>query len=317
MKFVGIVLGVCVLCGMALAEEFFPEAYDPSQITAEMKAQTDTIATALEGIAPSGWKQVGVVERYTPVNMYGKINGRSELFMSYGVIGMTWTGLVAEDDADLSIEVFLYDQGSPLSAFGVYGVERWQESTDLEIGDEAYRTDTDLFFRKGNYYVTLIGSDETEGIKKAQLELAKHLAGRLAENPEPLWGDKALPSKGRVKHSLKYFLVDAMSLDFMKNTFVCDVEAEGKVLTHFVSRQFDEEAAKKALESYEKYLTSYGGGGAMVEHEGGRLLVGDAGGGYHDVVFVHGKDLAGVTAVQDKEAAIRAAVALRAHLITE
>lgn len=305
----------CFLFSPVLAAgEFVPGAYDPAKLTAEMKAQTDVIAAALEELRQDGWKRAGVVERYTPVNMYDKINGRSELFMSYGVIGMTWVNFRSEANEDLSIEIYLYDQADTLNAFGVFSVERWQDSPAVAVGEEGYRTDTDLFFRKGPYYVSILGSDEDAGLHAAQLALAKRLADLLTSDGAPLWGDEALPREGRVPNSLKYFRVDAMSLDFMGNTFVCDVAREGMDITHFVSRQPDENKAAAALTAFEKYLNDYGDNAERVTHEDAEFIIGDAGGGYYDAVFRSGVHVAGVSAVKDRQAALAAAAALRRHL---
>ena len=52
----------------------------PAQITPEMKAKTETIARALEGLTPEGFTKKRVVECFTEANLYEKIDGRSELF---------------------------------------------------------------------------------------------------------------------------------------------------------------------------------------------------------------------------------------------
>ena len=67
-----------------------PVKDDPARITPEMKAKTETIARALEDLTPEGFTKKSLVERYTEVNLYEKINGRSELFHAYNVTGMTF-----------------------------------------------------------------------------------------------------------------------------------------------------------------------------------------------------------------------------------
>ena len=93
---------------------------DPPRITPEMKAKTETIARALEGLTPEGFTKKSLVERYTEANLYEKINGRSELFHSYDVTGMTFVTFSKADDPSKFIDVFLYDMTTPLGAFGVY-----------------------------------------------------------------------------------------------------------------------------------------------------------------------------------------------------
>ena len=95
----------------------------PARITPEMKAKTETIARALEGLTPEGFTKKSLVERYTEANLYEKIDGRSELFQSYDVTGMTFVTFSKADDPAKFIDVFLYDMTTPLGAFGVYSVE--------------------------------------------------------------------------------------------------------------------------------------------------------------------------------------------------
>src|SRR4051794_24223423 len=75
-----------------------PVKDDPARVTSEMKARTETIARALEGLTPEGFTKKGLVERYTEANLYEKIDGRSELFHSYDVTGMAFVTFSKADD---------------------------------------------------------------------------------------------------------------------------------------------------------------------------------------------------------------------------
>src|SRR5437870_747753 len=112
---------------------------DPPRVTPEMKARTETIARALEGLTPEGFTKKSLVERYTEANLYEKINGRSELFQSYDVTGMTFVTFSKADDPSRFIDVFLYDMTTPLGAFGVSSVERPSGSKSVAIGDSGHR----------------------------------------------------------------------------------------------------------------------------------------------------------------------------------
>ena len=138
-----------------------------SRITPEMKAKTEAIARALEGLTPAGFTKKSPVERYTEANLYEKINGRSELFHSYDVTGMTFVTFSKADDPTQFIDVFLYDMTTPLGAFGVYSVERPSGSKAIATGDGGHRTGADLFFRKGQYYASILTSGPDEEVQKA------------------------------------------------------------------------------------------------------------------------------------------------------
>src|ERR1700675_2450319 len=149
---------------------------DPPRITPEMKAETETIARALEGLTPEGFTKKSFVERYTEANLYEKINGRSELFHSYDVTGMTFVTFSKADDPARFIDVFLYDMTTPLGAFGVYSVERSSGSEAIATGDGGHRTKADLFFRKGQYYASILTSGPDEEVQKAASASADTLA---------------------------------------------------------------------------------------------------------------------------------------------
>ena len=81
------------------------------------KAETEPIARALEGLTPEGLTKKSPVRHYTEANLYDKINGRSELFHSYDVTGMTFVTFSTADDPSKFLDVFLYDMTTPLNAF--------------------------------------------------------------------------------------------------------------------------------------------------------------------------------------------------------
>src|SRR3954453_5108820 len=109
---------------VAAQDSVCPVKGDPPRITPEMMAKTEIIARALEGLTPEGFTRKGLVERYTEANLYEKIDGRSELFQSYEVTGMTFVTFSKADDPSKFVDVYLYDMTTPLGAFGVYSVER-------------------------------------------------------------------------------------------------------------------------------------------------------------------------------------------------
>ena len=193
----------------------------PARITPEMKAKTETIARALEGLTPEGFTKKSLVERYTEANLYEKINGRSELFQSYDVTGMTFVTFSKADDPAKFIDVFLYDMTTPLGAFGVYSVKRPSGSKAIATGDGGHRTGADLFFRKGQYYASILTSGPDEEVQKAVSALADTLANRLKGEAAELWGLAMLPAKNRIDNTVQYLMVDALGLDFLAGVSLC------------------------------------------------------------------------------------------------
>lgn len=289
------------------AEDFVGSVeYDPSRITPEMMAETETIAQALEGLTPEGFAQKSLVERYTEVNMYDKINGRSELFHAYDVTGMTFVTFSKEDDPAKFIDVFLYDMTTPLGAFGVYSVERWAGSEAIDTGDGGHRTGADLFFRKGQYYASILTSGTDEEVQKAAKALADTLADRLKGEAAEIWGLAMLPAKNRADDTVQYLMVDVLGLDFLTNAFTAQYRDGESEFTAFVARSDSAENATEVLAKYKAYLEQYGDMTEPATIKGATIMFADVGGGYFDGACQIGDLIAGVTAVKGRDAAVAA-----------
>ncbi len=288
----------------------------PPRITPEMKAKTETIARALEGLTPEGFTKKSLVERYTEANLFEKIDGRSELIQSYDVNGMTFVTFTKAADPSKFIDVFLYDMTTPLGAFGVYSVERPSGSGSIPIGDGGYRTEADLFFRKGQYYATVLTSGPDEEVQKAASALAVTLANRLKGEAADLWGLAMLPAKNRIDDSVQYLMVDALGLDFLTNAFKAQYrDGEGRV--HRVRRALPSaDNAAEVLAEYKAHLEEFGGMAEPAKIEGASVMFADMGGGDFDGVCRVGDVITGVTAVKGRDAAVKAMTSLLKGLKT-
>jgi hypothetical protein len=271
-----------------------------------MKAKTETIARALEGLTPEGFTKKSLVERYTEANLYEKINGRSELFQSYDVTGMTFVTFSKADDPAKFIDVFLYDMTTPLGAFGVYSVERSSGSKAIATGDGGHRTGADLFFRKGQYYASILTSGPDEQVQKAVSALADTLANRLKGEAAELWGLAMLPAKNRIDDTVQYFMVDALGLDFLTNAFMAQYRDGEAKFTAFVARCKSPDNAAEVLAKYKVHLEEFGDMAEPAKIEGASVMFAEVGGGDFDGACQVGDVIAGVTAVKGRDAAVKA-----------
>jgi hypothetical protein len=277
----------------------------PDRITPEIKARTNAIAQALENLAPGGFTQKGPVERYAAANLYEKINGRSELFHAYDVAAMAFVTFSRPDDPAQFIDVFLYEMTTPLGAFGVYSVERSPESRNLPIGDGGHRAKADLFFRKGQYYASILTSGTSGDIQQAAATLAQNLANRLKGQAADIWGLAILPARNRIDDSVQYLMVDALGLDFLANTFTAQYRIANNPFTAFVARSASADQAAEVLAKYRAYLQEFSASAEPAQIQGTSVLLADVGGSY-DAVCQVGDMVAGVTAVKDRAAAVEA-----------
>jgi hypothetical protein len=283
-----------------------PVKDEPARITPEMRAKTEAIARALEGLTPEGFTKKGPVERYTEANLYEKIDGRSELFQSYDVTGMAFVTFSRADDPAKFIDVFLYDMTTPLGAFGIYSVERPPGSKPIATGDGGHNSGPDFFFRKGRYYASILTSGPDEGAQKAASSLSDALANRLKGEAAELWGLAMLPAKNRVDETVQYFKVDALGLDFLTDAFTARYRDGGAEFTALVARCRSADHAAEVLAKYKAHLGEFGDMAEPARIEGASVTFADMGGGDFDGACQVGDVIVGVTAVKGRDAAVKA-----------
>jgi hypothetical protein len=267
----------------------------------------------LDDLAPSGWKPMENVTHFTADTLYEKIDGRAEEYLDYKLVSLSCVSLVNAKDNKQFIDIYLYDMAQPVQAFGVFSVERTEDLPMIKLGREGYRAESSYFFWKGRYYVQLVTSTKGAEIAQVGLDVARTLEKRLKDNGEPLWGFTALPEKDRVPGSVQYYAKDAMSLDFMKDTYIALYNKGGTKVTAFVSKQPSPGAAAKTLASYEAHMKKYGKLLDKRGTDGNTLLTADMGGAF-DVVFHRGSLIGGVSMVEDRDVAEKAAQDILADL---
>lgn len=270
-----------------------------------------SVATGpLQGLAADGWRELGSVEFFTAETLYEKINGRAEQYLAYDATGMEFVALVGGEGQ--FIDVFLYDMGGVENAFGIYAVERPEEAQLVKLGRQGYRAESSYFFYKGNYYAQIIASDSSEEIGAVAEEIARVLAGRLEAGTGRVWGIDALPEENRV--SVQYFKRDALSLDFLRETYTAKYRSSDGEWTAFVARHASQEEAAATMAKYLGYLGDYGELSAPREVDGAQVITGDLG-GFFDVIFQKGTLFAGVNLVEGRELAERGADTLLRNIV--
>lgn len=272
----------------------------------------------LEGLAPEGWKLSTPVEHYEVETLYNKINGRSEMYMSYNVRELSWAGYIKPNEPGRFIDVFVYDMQSASGAFGVYAAERDTDPEKVDLGRQGYTSDGNYYFWKGKYYAYVQSSHEDEEAEKAAWHVAKKLDNRLEDSGEEVRGLNWLPTEGLQEDSITYFLVDAMSLDFMTDTFTAryDLGLEIEPVC-FVTRRDSPAAAEELFEQYKEYLNDYATTTEDMSQGDIQIVIGDLGGGYYDGGFVVRATVGGISAVQGEQNAKQALVKFAALIANQ
>ncbi len=267
------------------------------------------LAAGLSGLAPQGWKLYDEVRRFTAENLYEKIDGRAEFYLAYDMVEMTFAGFEDAGNDARFIDISIYDMGTAIRAFGVFASERSQEGSSVELGRDAYRSGANCYIWKGKYYVQVVSSDITAELQRMSLDLARRTTDLVADSGEPVWGLNALPTENRIAGSERYFLVDAMGLDFMRNTFMAQYKIKGTPVSVFLSQYASAEEAGKIAARFFEHVNRYGKKARRATVKNVELTECDMNGSY-DVFFQKGRLIAGVTAVARRDVAVGASVDL-------
>jgi len=244
------------------------------------------------------------------------INGRAEYYLAYDVIGMTFASFHKSTDDSSFINLLIYDMGTPTNAFGVFSGERPLEATRLKLGRDAYRMGANHYIFQGQYYIQIIVADSTDELQQVCMDLAEKVTDIFQDSGQAVWGLMALPKTNRVPQSVQYFLVDALGLDFMRNTYTAKYYKGKSIVSIFLSQQDSPESARKTITKFKEHANLYGKGVDILSADGIELVSCDMDGSY-DVGFQKGRLVAGVTEVKNKRLAVEATIDLWKQLQTE
>jgi hypothetical protein len=133
--------------------------------------------------------------------LFDYINGGAELYLSYGLAGMTGCKYNGEGLPQVTVEI--YGMTSPANAFGVYTQSRDREESEYGQGSQRYKDF--IIFWKDKYYVLITTQKATPESEKALLHLAS-----LVDRAIPGTGRRpaivdALPQKDLVPGGYLYF----------------------------------------------------------------------------------------------------------------
>lgn len=299
----------------------FFTADQPKDITAETqdlsgksepigKQQTpQNLNKVMADMVPDGWERVDDILEFTPENLYEHINGNAELYLAYDVVKLTFASYANSADASEFFDIFVYDMGSAVNAYGIFTIERFDGEPSVDLGRMAYQSNGNIFIWKGSYYIQIIASDATEKLRETGMRMARNITDALVDNEEKVWGLIALPSENLVPHSIKYFRVDAMGLDFMNNTYTAEYQNDDARLRMFVSPQTDVTAAKSLIDQYMAYVNQYGKGIEKVSIDGIDLVLCNMGNRYN-IIFQKNNLAGGILSSEDKTIGLKLAAML-------
>ncbi len=212
-----------------------------------------------------GWAISSAPRYFGPANLFDLINGGAEIYVEYGLKEMVTVDYRDKSTAGVTITLEVYDQGTPLGAFG--RVARFLagrldpsdagKGLSPELAERGIFGSGDLIFWKGQYLVHLTLLDESptatpESINAAGQRLlpkfAAAVSAKIKENPSLPSELASFPPEGRLARSGAWLKSKLAGLDELGAGFTVRYKEGDTHWTMCVTDQFKTpEAAKTNL----------------------------------------------------------------------
>ncbi|MFQ6079158.1 MAG: DUF6599 family protein [Thermodesulfobacteriota bacterium] len=254
----------------------------------------DTLAVLAEDMVPLNPPEV-----FGPRNLSDKIDGKAELYLSAGFLSLLCQRLGIKGDPGSWMEVFVYDMGTMRRAFAVYSVQRRPDAENAAVTDFSYGTENALFFAHGRYYVEVIAAVTTGKMEEAMRSFAHRFIEKTGALDKRIDELTLFPREHLDKDSIILLISDAFGFGRLDNVFMANYTVGNTELTAFLSLRATPSEASELVAAYHRFLIE--NGGVEVKSDitipGAKLVeILDT----FELIFSHGKFLAGVHGAEDK-----------------
>ncbi|UCG34258.1 MAG: hypothetical protein JSU68_06395 [Phycisphaerales bacterium] len=278
-----------------------------------LASTTDEAENPFPSAQAAGWRLPQQISRYTPENLYIKIDGRAGLYLQYHVVGLTFGSYILEADTARTIDVYWYDMGEPQNALGIFRAEAAPDADAIDFAPHGYATGGAVFFIKGGDYVQVLPGGIEPDDATAAMHIARGIADQIEDTGRSMWAESVLPAEARVPGSIDFIAENAFSLDFLTEVYTAKYKWPEGEFTLFVHRAADDAAAKTLFDQYVQAIEDFGRIVWRSDDAARPLVVGNTA-GMIDAVFFKGRYLAGVAGARDADAARRAAERFQGRL---
>jgi hypothetical protein len=208
---------------------------------------------------PSGFKPLTAPEIFDVGNLSDKINGKAELYLSAGFIGLVTQRFGDEASPDLWVEAYVYDMGAGRNAFAVFSAQRRENSENLDLAQYAYRSANAVFLVHGRYYLELIASQDSGLMIQSIETLARTFVGNTQTETIVIAEQDLFPSKDLVADSISLIATDAFGFEQLDQVYVAEYQLNGETCMAFISQRRSPPEAIKLASAYAKFLLEFGG----------------------------------------------------------
>ncbi|MCX6571037.1 MAG: hypothetical protein NT006_06415 [Candidatus Aminicenantes bacterium] len=193
------------------------------------------------------WTQSEAPRSYFPESLFEYIDGAAESYLSYDFRELLVVDLEKKGtEATLTLEI--YDMGSPVNAFGIFGAERYPENRAVSIGELGYLEGEALNFMSGRFYVKMLSFGLGEETGSILAGVGAQVAAAVKEKGTLPALVLVFPRKGLVAQSEKYIKKNFMGYEFLRDGYVAAYKADGREMEAFFIEAGSEKDAQGMLE---------------------------------------------------------------------
>jgi hypothetical protein len=309
------VLGL-ILAGLLIQQSRFNPAVIVALRAPELKGRPQTVGgvalAATAALIPevAGFTPLAPVESYNPDNLSDKIDGKAELYLSAGFKEMSCRSFGLGGSAGAHVDVYLYDMGSAQNTFAVFSGQRRSGSPSIPLTANAYATANALFFTQGKFYVEIVADRASEPLQKSLGDYATALLAKLPSEGEARDEAALFPKEGLALDSVRLSATDTFGLEGLNNVLTGEYSLKAGKATGFIAVRDTPEQAQAEAKRYLDFLAANGYQKVQAPGAAGDIPVLSLDNSF-EMVFVHGRILAGVhdaatlTAAQELAAKLR------------
>ena len=306
---------VCVVLGVTLAWLVHAQSrFSPAVSIAFHEAKGHAAAEPphkkaqdLVSPLPATLRPMSATEAFTPATLSDKIDGKAEVYLSAGVVGLRCQRTALASSPSTWIEMFVFDMGSPSNAFSVYSSQRRYDVTDIQLADYAYRAGNEIAFVHGSFYVEVVATDDAPPTIDAAASLAKAYVGAtpVLAHADVSTDEALFPREGLVAGSVTLLSSDVFGFDGLGNVYVAHFSDGKDELTLFLARKASAGDAAGAAAALRGFFINDCGGKEVAKPSmpAGSVVI--DGGGSFEGVFSTGAYLAGVHQAPSRQSAER------------
>lgn len=183
------------------------------------KALSSPAPTGTPSVLPPELSTLSAPESFTADNLYDKIDGKADLYVSAGFAGLQCQRFALKGTNDVWMEWFVYDMGTLPQAFSVFSLQRRSDGQAFDLTPFAYQTQNALYFVCGHFYVEAVTAMPTGGMMAAMRAMARRFVQAHPPGAMRIPELDLFPPENLEAGSQNLQIVNAFGFDQFTNVF--------------------------------------------------------------------------------------------------